>query len=70
MPLATITIKNNPATISGPVKSPHGKDVIGISAQAKINRQDFGISWNKVMDNGGLVVGDEVQLLIGVEANK
>jgi polyisoprenoid-binding protein YceI len=33
----------------------------------KINRRDFGITWNKVLDTGGLVVGDEVAIYIEVE---
>jgi polyisoprenoid-binding protein YceI len=39
-------------------------------AAAKINRRDFGITWNKVLDSGGLVVGDEVDIYIEVELIK
>ncbi len=42
----------------------------GASATGKINRQDFGISWSRLLDNGGLAVGNEVQLLIEVELNE
>ena len=59
-----------PSTISGPVKSPFGASVIGLSGEAEINRQDFGVSWSKAMDNGGLVVGDIVKLKINIEAKK
>lgn len=59
-----------PAAINGPVKSPFGKNVIGLTGQTTINRQDFGVSWNKSMDQGGVVVGDEVTLEINLEANK
>jgi hypothetical protein len=39
-----------------------GKDVIGLSGETAINRQDYGVSWNKTMDQGGLVVDDNVKL--------
>lgn len=42
----------------------------GASASAKINRKDFGISFNAVMDNGGLVVGDDVNITIDLELTK
>ena len=59
-----------PLTISGPVKSPMGGEVIGLSAETRINRQDFGISLNKALDSGGYVVGDEVKVLVNIEAHK
>jgi polyisoprenoid-binding protein YceI len=58
-------------TISGPIKSPmSGDNVIGISGQTKINRQDFGVKWNKQMDQGGYILGDEVAVSINLEAHK
>ncbi len=59
-----------PVTIAGPVKGPSGADVIGLSGTTTINRQDFGISWNKGLDSGGLVVEDNVKLIIDIEAHK
>ena len=56
--------------ISGPIASPFGGDVIGISGTAKINRQDFGVKWNKAMDTGGFVVDDIVELNIDIEGHK
>jgi polyisoprenoid-binding protein YceI len=50
-----------------PVKSPWGTEVYGVTATGKINRKDFGVSWSKVLDGGGLVVGDEVKIVINVE---
>ena len=40
----------------------------GFVAEGAISRQDFGISWNAVMDRGGLVVGDTVEITIDAEA--
>ncbi len=60
-----------PLSIAGPIKSPmNGDEVIGVSGQTKINRQDFGVKWNKQMDQGGFVVGDEVAITINLEAHK
>lgn len=59
--------------VSGPskaVKDPWGKTVMAASATGKINRKDFGLVWNAVMDGGGFVVGDEVTIHIEVELIK
>jgi polyisoprenoid-binding protein YceI len=59
--------------VEGPtpeVKDPGGNMRRGATGTAKINRKDFGIVWNKVLDNGGLVVGDEVNIAIEVELVK
>jgi polyisoprenoid-binding protein YceI len=52
---------------SAPIKDPWGNARVGASATTKINRKDFGITWNKTLDNGGVVVGDEVAIEIEVE---
>ncbi len=57
-----------PVTISGPVKSPFGTMVIGIEGETILNRQDYGISFSKTIDNGGLMVDDMVTLNIEIEA--
>ena len=49
------------------VKDPGGNFRRGATGTAKINRKDFGITWNKVLDTGGLVVGDEVDISVDVE---
>ena len=56
--------------VEGPtpeVKDPWGNFRRGATATAKINRRDFGLTWNKVLDSGGLVVGDEVNIYVEVE---
>jgi polyisoprenoid-binding protein YceI len=58
-----------PATITGPVKGMMG-DIIGISGSFTINRQDFGVSFNKTLDQGGLAVGNDVTVTVGIEAAK
>jgi len=56
--------------VEGPtaeVKDPWGNFRRGATATAKINRKDFGLTWDKVLDSGGLVVGDEVNIYVEVE---
>jgi polyisoprenoid-binding protein YceI len=50
-----------------PFRDPFGNLRIGGVATTKLNRQDFGIQWNKSLDGGGVVVGDEVSVTIDVE---
>ncbi len=49
-------------SVTGKITDPWGNERVGVEASGKINRQDFGVSWSKTMDNGGLVVSDEVKL--------
>jgi len=50
-----------------PIKDPWGLQRTAISGTTKINRQDFGVSWNKTLDSGGVVVGDDVEIIVDVE---
>ena len=50
-----------------PIKDPMGMQRTAVSATAKINRQDFGVSWNRTLDSGGVVVGNEVNITLDVE---
>jgi polyisoprenoid-binding protein YceI len=56
--------------VEGPTdafKTPFGTTVRGVHATGKIDRKDFEIGWNKVLDNGGVVVGNEVSLELNAE---
>ncbi len=57
-------------TSHGTVKDPWGNDRAGFSAVAKLSRKDFGLTWNKVLEAGGLVVGEEVSIEIEIEGIK
>lgn len=59
-----------PLTVSGPVTDPWGGTRVGLEGKVKINRKDWGINWSKSMDNGGLVVSEEVTLDISIEGKK
>jgi polyisoprenoid-binding protein YceI len=52
---------------TAPVKDPWGNQRAAANASTKVNRQDFGVKWNAKMDNGGWVVGDDVDITIDVE---
>jgi polyisoprenoid-binding protein YceI len=49
------------------IKDPWGLQRTATSAATKVNRQDFGVSWNQKLDGGGVVVGDEVNITLDVE---
>ena len=56
--------------VEGPTdafKTPFGTTVRGVRATGKIDRKDFEIGWNKVLDNGGVMVGNEVSLDLNAE---
>ncbi|MGD0882070.1 MAG: YceI family protein [Acidimicrobiales bacterium] len=56
------------ATLEGVVKDPYGNHRVGFSATTSIEREDFGVSFNGVMEAGGVVVGKKVDIDIEVEA--
>ena len=57
---------NTPWWEDGVDKGP--KRRAGFSATTRINRKDFGVNWNDVLDRGGVVVSDEIQITIDAEA--
>ncbi len=64
------TTKEITVDVEGPtpeVKDPWGNFRRGVTATANINRRDFGLTWNKALDGGGLIVGEEVNIYVEVE---
>src|SRR6266480_128731 len=55
---------------TAPMKDPWGNQRVAASASSRINRQDFGVKWNATLDNGGVVVGDDVNITIDAEMIK
>jgi polyisoprenoid-binding protein YceI len=53
--------------ISAATRDPKGNIILAASATAKVNRKDFGLTWNTVLETGGLLVGDEILIDIDVE---
>lgn len=56
--------------IGGVGKGFKGETRVGFTLSGKINRKDFGLTWNKTLETGGVVVGDEVKLNVEVEAKE
>ena len=52
---------------SAPGKDPWGNTRIGLSATTKINRKDFGLSWNSALETGGVLVGEDVIITLDVQ---
>ena len=71
-----LTIRGVSKTVVFPVEflgfatDNHGNDKAGFSLRTRINRKDYGIVWNRALDTGGVVLGDEVDIEINLELNK
>ena len=59
-----------PVEFLGFVKDPWGNERAGFAIETTLNRKDFGIVWNKALDAGGFVLGDDVKVVINLEAVK
>jgi len=55
---------------SEPSKDPWGNQRIGFSASTKIDRKDFGLTWNTALEAGGMLVGDEVTITLEIQLLK
>ena len=54
----------------GQTKDPWGGERVGFSARGKIDRRDYGLTWNMLLEGGGLTVGNDIKISIEVEAVK
>ncbi len=54
----------------GIVKDPYGNTKAGFELNGKINRKEFGLQWNAITEAGGMVVSDEIKLMMNVELAK
>jgi polyisoprenoid-binding protein YceI len=57
------------AAFTGPEKSPYGETSMGFTAKGAVNREDYNIMWNVLLENGGVMVGKEIQIVLDVEAD-
>ena len=58
------------AVFEGSAKDPWGGERAGFAAVASVDRRDFGLTWNKALEAGGVLVGDKVELTLEIEAVK
>ena len=57
-----------PVAHMGKAKDPWGGDRLGFEAETTLNRKDFGLNWNAMLEAGGFLVGDEVKVSIEIQA--
>jgi len=57
-------------TFEGEGKDPWGNEKSGFSAKTSVNRKDFGLNWNSVLETGGVLVGEQVKINVEIEALK
>jgi polyisoprenoid-binding protein YceI len=57
-----------PVSFLGQAKDPWGSTRAGFETATTLNRKDYGIVWNKAIDNGGVLLGDDVKVEINLEA--
>ena len=55
---------------TAPGKDPWGNTRIGLSATTKINRKDYGLTWNAALETGGILVGEDVTITLEVQLVK
>ncbi len=58
------------ATVSAPVKTPWGNQARAAKVSGKIKRADFGLKWNKALETGGVLVGEDVNIEVKAEVTK
>lgn len=63
----TRTVTFDVEDFTAPMKDPWGNTRMGLSATTKINRKDFGLTWNSLLETGGMVVGEDVTITLDVE---
>ncbi|MCC6381285.1 MAG: polyisoprenoid-binding protein [Dehalococcoidia bacterium] len=56
--------------VAGPIEDPWGNAKIGVSAETKVNRKDFGLEFHVPLNAGGVLVGDTVRLSLDAELTK
>jgi polyisoprenoid-binding protein YceI len=56
------------AVYEGMGKDPWGGERVSFSASTKIDRREFGLTWNQMLETGGLLVGNEIKISIEVQA--
>lgn len=73
--IGTLKIRDKSKTVTldldyrGSIMDAWGNNKLAFAATTKIDRKDFGMTWNKALDKGGVTVGDEVSISIEGEAN-
>ena len=59
-----------PVTYLGVAKDPWGNEKVAFEASIRLNRKEFGLTWNAALETGGLLVGDDVDVQLNVQATR
>jgi polyisoprenoid-binding protein YceI len=59
-----------PVLVTGTAKDPWGNDRVGFELNTTLDRKDYGVIWNKALDSGGYLLGDEVKIAINLSTVK
>jgi len=59
-----------PVSFSGDIADAQGRVKAGFSASTRIDRREYGVTWNRPVDSGGLLLGDDVEITIEIEARR
>jgi polyisoprenoid-binding protein YceI len=59
-----------PVSYLGSARDPYGKDLVAFEASLRLNRKDFGLTWNAALETGGFLLGDEVDVALNIEATR
>ena len=59
-----------PVTLNGFMRDARGNERVGFETETTLDRKEFNISWNKILDEGGLLLGDDVKVTIELELGK
>jgi len=57
------------AEYGGKGTNPWGVEVVAFEAETKINREEFGLTWNAALETGGVLVGKDIKITLDLEAN-
>jgi polyisoprenoid-binding protein YceI len=57
-----------PVDYLGSARNPYGKDLAAFEGAIRLNRKDFGLTWNAALETGGFLVGDDVEVTLNIEA--
>ncbi|WP_419960102.1 YceI family protein [Psychrobacillus sp. BM2] len=49
--------------------NPWGQEVVAFSADTKVNRKEFGLTWNQALETGGVLVGEDIKITVELELN-
>ena len=56
------------AEVAGHTTDPWGNDRIAYSATTRVNRKDYGLVWNQALETGGVLVGEDIDIVLEIQA--